>query len=279
MSNPLKLIVIVGSTASGKSELAVKIAEKFNGEIISADSRQIYRGLDIGTGKVTGAWSHAPVIPADAGIQGIKNKESGFPIKACPRPDRGSGMTKQNNREVFLYKNIPHHCIDCVSPKKIFTVAEYKKCAEAGIKDIAARGKLPIMAGGTGFWIDAVAYNMQFPRVPPNDALRKRLKKKSADKLFEMLKHSDPERAKTIDKKNPRRLIRAIEIALALGKVPRMMRASPYRILWIGLKKSPEELKKKISARLRARIKQGMIREGERLRKQGISWKRLYELG
>ena len=93
-----KIIVIVGPTASGKSALAVRMARKFNGEIISADSRQVYRGLDIGTGKVTGAWHHAPVIPAQAGIQRIKNSKAGFPIR--------SGMTTQRNKKVFIYKNI-----------------------------------------------------------------------------------------------------------------------------------------------------------------------------
>lgn len=260
-----KLIVIIGPTSSGKSELAVQLAKKFNGEIISADSRQVYRGLDIGTGKVKGKWRFLPFIPAQAGIQ------TGFPIK--------SGMTTHTSKKVFIYKNIPHYCIDCVPPQKTFTVAEYKKCAESAIQDITNRGKLPILVGGTGFWIDAAAYNMNFPYVPPNQELRRRLEKKSAKELFATLTQLDSDRAKTIDQKNPRRLIRAIEIASVLGTVPRLERSSPYHILWIGLKKSPEDLKKRIRARLRARIKQGMVAETKRLRKQGVPWKRFYELG
>ncbi|MBI2639927.1 MAG: tRNA (adenosine(37)-N6)-dimethylallyltransferase MiaA [Candidatus Sungbacteria bacterium] len=178
-----KLIVIIGPTASGKSELAVRLAKKFSGEIISADSRQVYRELDIGTGKVPGKWRQKP--------------------------------------KVFVYKAIPHYCIDFVSPKRVFTAADFKKCAEGAIQDINRRGKIPVMAGGTGFYIDAVLYENLLPNVPPNKTLRNTLSQKSARKLFMLLKRLDPERAKNIDRKNPRRLIRAIEIAKALGRVPK----------------------------------------------------------
>lgn len=178
-----------------------------------------------------------------------------------------------------MYKGIFHHCIDFVSPQKIFTVSEYKKCAESAIQDIVNREKLPILVGGTGFWIDAVAYDMQFPRVPPNKKLRRRLEKKSAEELFEILKTLDSERAQSIERRNTRRLIRAIEIASSLGKVPHIRRFSPYKTLWIGIKKSGDMLKKRIHARLRARMKQGMVAEAKRLQRQELPWRRFYELG
>lgn len=233
MKKKTKLIVIVGPTASGKSDLAIAIAKKIGGEIISADSRQIYRGLDIGTGKITA-------------------KEM---------------------------RGVPHYCLDIVSPKKQYSVAEYAERATRAIKDIQHRGKIPILAGGTGFWIDAVVYNMQLPNVPPNKKLRTQLEKKSSAILLRMLKNLDPDRAKTIEQKNPRRLIRAIEIARAIGKTPRLQKKSPYNVCWIGIARTSDELKKRIHARLKKRLRQGMIAEAKHLREKGLPWKRFYELG
>ena len=228
-----KIIVILGPTASGKSDLAVELAEKFNGEIISADSRQLYKGMDIGTGKIT-------------------KKEM---------------------------RGIPHHLLDVVSPKTKFDVARYQKLAHKKIADILKRGKLPIVCGGTGLYIKAIVENPRYPDVPPDWKLRKKLEKLSAEKLFSMLKKLDRARAKTIDGKNPHRLIRAIEIAKQIGKVPPKKDYPKYDALLIGIKKSPDELEKAIAARLHKRIRQGMIAEVRKLHKQGISWKRLEELG
>jgi tRNA dimethylallyltransferase len=251
-----KIIVILGPTASGKSELAVKIAKKFtphllkiksagfNGfEIISADSRQIYKGLDIGSGKIT-------------------KKEM---------------------------QGVPHHLLDIASPKRVFTVAQYQKLAKKALKDILKKGKLPIICGGTGFYIDALIYDYQFPRVPPQPKLRKQLEKKSTEELFAQLQKLDPERAKNIDKHNRRRLIRALEIVMTTGKpVPRLNNisvnqrksATALTVLKIGIKKSPEKLKKLIKKRLLKRLKMGMIEEVEKLHyQQGLSWKRLDDLG
>lgn len=247
-----KVIVIVGPTASGKSELAVKLAKKFNGEIISADSRQVYRGLDIGTGKVPGAWrAPSTIIP----------------------------LRSYKNDGKFFYKGIPHYCIDFVSPKRTFTAAEYKKCAEAAITDIASRGKIPILVGGTGFWIDAVIYDINFPQVPPNKKLRRRLEKKSAAELLKILQRVDPERAKTVEQKNPRRIVRAIEIAQTLGKVPKIKRRSPYNALWIGLKPSYKLLSYKIKGRVKEMLRRGLPRETKKLLKRGVSRKRIKEFG
>lgn len=254
-----KLIVVVGPTASGKSELAVQIAKKIGGEIISADSRQVYRGLDIGTGKVTGKWQSA-------------NGKAQY-------ADKKRFAIRDLRSAVFMYKNIPHYCIDFVDPKKQYSAAEFKTCAKRAIDDTARRGKTPIIAGGTGFWIDAVVYDMHLPEVPPNEALRKKLAKKSAAELFLLLKKLDPERAKTIEQKNPRRIIRAIEIARALGKVPSINKKSPYQAFWIGIRPKPEVLKRRIKKRLISRMRAGMIEEARKLRRHGLPWKRFYELG
>ena len=173
-SNPNKVIVILGPTASGKSDVAIKLAQKYDGEIISADSRQIYRGMDIGTGKVT--------------------------------------LAEQ--------KMAVHHLLDVVSPNDEFNISHFKKLAGKMIDDILKRGKLPIICGGTGFWIKSVVDNVELPEVKPDLDLRKKLDKESAEKLFLILKKLDPERAKNIDAKNKVRLIRAIEIYKKLGKVP-----------------------------------------------------------
>jgi len=229
-----KLIVILGPTASGKSEMAVRIAKKFNGEIISADSRQVYKGMDIGTGKVT-------------------KKEM---------------------------KGIPHYLLDVVSPKKRFTVVQYRKLALKAIDKIFKKGKIPILCGGTGFYIQAVVDGITIPEVVPNWKLRKKLEKKTAEELYKILKKLDPQRAKKIEKKNPRRLIRAIEIAIKIGSVPILKKKPlPYPVLMIGIKKEKEELKKLIRKRLLKRLKKGMIKEVKKLHKKGVSWKRLEEFG
>jgi tRNA dimethylallyltransferase len=254
-SRKQKLIAVVGPTASGKSELAVALAKKFNGEIISVDSRQVYLGMNIGTGKVEGGWR-----------QKIKNQKSKIKI------------TNQNSK-IFIYKKIPHWCIDFVSPKQQYSIAKYQQCANEAIRDIASRGKVPILCGGTGFWIDAVIYDITLPNVPPDKKLRRKLAKKSAKELLAILKKLDPARAKTIEQKNPRRIIRAIEIARSLGKVPKLKKRQRYQTLWLGIKKPREELRDLIALRLQKRLKQGMIREVQRLVRNGVSHKRLQELG
>jgi len=226
-------IVIVGPTSSGKSALAVALAKKFNGEVISADSRQVYKGLNIGTGKIT-------------------------------------------EREM---KGVPHHLLDVANPKKLFTAHDFVKIGRNKIKDIARRGKLPIIAGGTGFYIDALVGRIVLPDVPINRRLRKELEKKTAVELFAMLKKKDSRRASEVDPKNPHRLIRALEVVQALGKVPRVQSKVLYDMLWLGIEAPRETLEKKIRARLRARVKQGMISETKKLRKAGLSLKRMEALG
>ncbi len=228
-----KLLIIVGPTSSGKSALAVELARKFRGEVISADSRQVYKGLDIGTGKIT-------------------------------------------KREM---RGIPHHLLDVVSPKKVFTAHDYRIHATHAVAQVACMGKLPIICGGTGFYIDALVGRIALPDVPANPALRARLEKKSARMLFAMLKKKDPRRAKMIDPRNPRRLIRALEISYALGKNPVPNKDLRYDALWIGLAPTMKELKEKIAIRLFARIRGWMIVEARQLHRDGLSYKRMEELG
>jgi tRNA dimethylallyltransferase len=229
-----KVIVILGQTTSGKSALAVRLARIFGGEVISSDSRQVYKGLDIGTAKIT------------------------------PKEMRG----------------VPHHLIDIANPKKQFTVAQFKKLAEKKIKEILGRKKIPILCGGTGFYIDAVTKNIVLPKVPPDKKLRKDLGKENAEHLLKILKKLDATRAKTVDPKNKVRIIRAIEIAKYLGKVPSLeSKPSIYEFLKIGLKLPEEKLKRKIKAGLKKRIRGGMAVELYALRQRGVPWKRFMELG
>ncbi|OGM96234.1 MAG: tRNA (adenosine(37)-N6)-dimethylallyltransferase MiaA [Candidatus Yanofskybacteria bacterium RIFCSPHIGHO2_02_FULL_38_22b] len=231
-----KIIVIVGPTASGKSDLAIKLARKYHGEIISADSRQVYLGMNIGTGKVT-------------------KKEQ---------------------------KIVKHYLLDAVSPKKQFTADAFKKLGEKASQEITAKHKIPIIVGGTGFYIDILLDRMAVAEVPPNKNIRTKLEKQSAEQLFKQLQKLDPRRAKNIDKHNKRRLVRSLEIVLITGKLvpPKQtynIQHTTYNILWIGLRS--KNLEKRIKIRLDKRLSQGMIREVERLHQQGVSWKRLDDFG
>lgn len=229
-----KLIVILGPTASGKTGLSIKLAKKFGGEVISADSRQIYKGMDIGTGKIT-----------KKDMQGI-----------------------------------PHHLLDVANPKRRFSVVQYQKLALRAIKNIQKRGKVPFLVGGTGFYIQSIIDGIIIPKVKPDWKLRQKLEKLTTDELFKKLEKLDPKRAKLIDKQNPRRLIRALEIIITTKKpVPELKTNNQFDILEIGITKSPAELKNLIHERLMTRLKNNaMINEVKRLRKS-LSWKRLEEFG
>lgn len=228
-----KLIVILGQTASGKTSLSLSLAKKFGGEIISADSRQVYKGLDIGSGKVT-------------------KKEMG---------------------------KIKHHLLDVASPKKVFTVAQFQKQATKAILQIQKKNQIPFLVGGTGFYIQSIVDGIVIPEVPPNQKLRAKLYKKSPAQLFLMLKKLDPARAKTIDAKNPARLVRAIEIAQHTKKPIAPLKKNPqFETLQLGIKKPKEVLKKLIATRLQKRLK-GIILEVKKLHRNGLSFKRLEEFG
>ena len=246
-----KLLIILGPTAVGKSFLAVELAKQFNGEIISADSRQVYRGLNIGTGKIT--------------------------------------ATEMSG--------VPHHLLDVVDPSERFSVADFVKLAKVAITDISSRGKLPIMCGGTGFYIQALVDGITLPEVPPNEELRAELEAKELPELAQKLESLDPCRAADMqangDIKNKRRVIRALEIIDELGEVPPLSDTTTvnysgdigmYDPLFIGLTLPPDQLREKIRTRLISRIDTGMIEEAETLHQAppvgiNLSWERMDELG
>ncbi len=228
------LLAIVGPTASGKSRLAVSLAKRFNGEVISADSRQVYRGLDIGSGKIT-----------RRAMQGV-----------------------------------PHHLLNVASPRRTFSVAQYQRLALKALKGIWQRGKLPILCGGTGFYIDSVLKGTALPNVKPNLALRQTLEHKTTAELVKMLRRLDSKRAKGIDIHNRRRLVRAIEIATATGKVKTVSYHPPTtNVLILSLKPRASTLRRLITKRLKSRLHQGLIAEVRTLHHSGLSWDRLASLG
>lgn len=240
------MICVVGPTASGKSELAVKLAKRHGGEIISADSRQIYKGMDIGSGKVAGKW------------------------------------VAKNGKKVFVYNSVPHYLIDEASPRTQYSVAKFQGKAKKILEDISKRGKVAIICGGTAQWVDAIALQQALPVVPPDFKLRRQLGKLTTEQMFVMLKKLDSARASNIDPKNPRRLIRALEIVMSTGKpVPKLSEPAEtqFEVLWVGLNPDSETLELKIKKRLGERLKQGMVKEVEKLHKAGLTWKKLESFG
>jgi len=228
-----KIIALVGPTASGKTSLAIELAKKYNGEVISVDSRQIYKTLDIGTEKIT------------------KEEMDG----------------------------IAHHMIDIVNPEDSFSVQEFQTMAQDTIKDILSRNKLPILAGGSGQYMDAVLYDSQFPVVPANEQLREDLEDVPTTALFKILQTQDPARAETIDPSNKRRLIRALEIIEVLGKVPEQTKGELlYNTLYLGIAVSRDEIREKITARLSETLEKGLIDEVKELREK-VDDRRLDEFG
>lgn len=242
-TSPQKILVIVGPTASGKSELGVELAKKFQGEIISADSRQVYRGMDIGTGKVQlTASSHKPTA--------------------------------------LSYKGIPHHLIDVADPNEDFNVSSFVTIAKEKIEEIGAHENLPIIVGGTGFWVNSLVFGYELPDVVPNKELRDELETHTVEELFEQLQKLDTSRAKHIDKHNKRRLIRALELVMTTGEpIPELKSESQYDALWIGIKIEKDELDARIGKRLKQWLKDGLIEETKELHESGVSWPRLESLG
>ncbi|MCX6760469.1 MAG: tRNA (adenosine(37)-N6)-dimethylallyltransferase MiaA, partial [Candidatus Nealsonbacteria bacterium] len=199
-----------------------------------ADSRQVYKGMDIGTGKIT-------------------KKEM---------------------------KGIPHHLLDIASPNVRFTVTKFKELGKKAILNIIKKNKLPFIVGGTGFYIDSLINDNFIPEVKPDWKLRKKLEKLTNQQLFARLKKLDKRRAKNIDRNNPRRLIRAIEIVLKTKMPVPLIKApqSKYNVLFLGIKRDKEELKKLIHKRLIERLNAGMLNEAKKLRKT-ISFKKMEEFG
>ncbi len=216
-----KLVVILGPTAAGKTSLSIKLAKKFKGEVVSADSRQVYKEMDIGTGKIT------------------KKEMAG----------------------------IAHYLLDVISPKTKFSVSQYQKKAFEAIDKITDKGKLPFLVGGSPFYIYSVVEGWQFPEMKNNQKLRKELEKQTVAQLFEILKKIDPARAQTIESKNKRRLVRAIEIAKTLGKVPKLKKNPRYDCLILGINPVKEKLEEKIYQRVDKMVQLGLEKEARHLPK------------
>lgn len=235
-----KILVVCGPTATGKTSLAISLAQKFKGELVSADSKQVYKGLDIGTGKD---------IPPDF-------RKKGF----------------------YEYKGIRVWGYDLIGPKGQFSVSQFVAFARAKIREILRKGRLPILVGGTGLYIKAMVDGISTVEIPKKEALRKNLAGKETRELFEMLAQLDPIKAGSLnvsDIKNPRRLIRAIEIAtwkLEFGAVPHR-RARVYKdVLFIGLSAPKEVLSRKIEERVGVRLRSGIEKEISSLLKSGVAW-------
>lgn len=232
--NKPKVVVIAGPTASGKTGIAIELAKRFNGEVISADSRQVYKGMDIGTAKVT---------------------------------------TEEMD-------GVPHHLLDVANPNDTYTAADFKKDGTKAIDDILSRNKLPIIAGGTFLYIDILLGKTELPNTPPNKALRTKLENKKTTELLTILEELDPERAANIDQENPRRLIRAIEVATALGKVPvNKTKESKYNTLTIALSVDMDSHRDTLRQRVIERVDDGMVSEVEELLESGVTHDRLEDLG
>lgn len=218
------VLVLVGPTAVGKSELAIKLAQKLNGEIISADSMQVYREMDIGTAKPS-----------------------------------------QYEQEL-----IPHHLIDIVDPNERFNVADYVRLAESKIEEIVARNRLPIIAGGTGLYINALFDGFLFPDSGADPTLRKQLQQQAKDvpeSLHKQLIEIDPESAKRLHPNDHRRIIRALEVYHTTGKTITELQSKmevherKYRPIFIGLNRERTKLYQRIETRVDQMIKMGLVNE------------------
>jgi tRNA dimethylallyltransferase len=235
----IKLLIVCGPTATGKTALGLRLAKKFNGEIISADSRQVYKDMDIGTGK---EW--------------------------------GEGV------QIYGY--------DLATPNEEYSVSQFLKFASKKIKEISKKGKLPIVVGGTGFYIKGLIDGIPTADVPRNNDLRDRLEKISVADLYESLSQLDSVKAASLnssDKKNPRRLVRAIEVAQYLLDHPQSASVSPAAdikdVLIIGLTSERSALFSNIEKRVEERVNSGMKEEIKKLLEKGISWhdQAMYSLG
>jgi tRNA dimethylallyltransferase len=227
-----RLVAIVGPTGIGKSRLALHLANHFNGEIVGADSRQVYRHLDIGTAK--------------------------------PTP-----------QELAL---VPHHLIDIVNPDEDFNLAQYLQLADRAIEDIFNRGRLPFLVGGTGLYVKAVLEGWRLPGVSPDREFRYNREKKasegSIDELYNELVIADPDAAAKIDRRNVRRVIRALEVHAKAGKAFSQIgsKQTPvFKPFIIGLTTDRIELYRMVDRRVDEMIERGLVREVENLQKMGFS--------
>jgi len=242
-----KLLIICGPTATGKSALAIRLAKKYNGEIVSADSRQVYKKLNIGTGKD---------LPKNAKFK-FRNKEMG-------------GSYCVNGISVWGY--------DLVEPSQEFSVSLFVQYSKTVIADLWKRKKLPILTGGTGFYIKAISDGIETVRIPKNAKLRQSLVGKSREELFDILANFDTIKAASLnlsDRNNPRRLVRAVEVANWLA-ITHSQTQKPVKfkadVLFVGLTAPKELLAKRIDERVDKRVRRGVEEEVKRLIGEKVTW-------
>ncbi len=240
-----RLIAIVGPTATGKTALAVRLAERLAGEVIGADSRQLYRGMDIGTAKPTAEERERP---------------DGRPLRAS-----ASGRVR-------------HHLIDVAEPDETFNLGRYLDLADDALQDCWSRGVVPLLVGGTGQYIWALLEGWQVPRVPPDRRLRAELEEKAeregVERLAEELAQVDPETAARIDQRNVRRIIRALEVFRVTGRplsAWQARRQPEFAATIIGLDCPRDELYRRIDARVDAMLAAGLVDEVQGLIDSGYS--------
>jgi len=229
-----KVIVICGPTASGKTDLSIALAKKFNGEIINADSRQIYKEMDIATAK--------PELIVYEGK--------------------------------IMVDGVEHYLLDVVNLDENFTLSDYKEQTQKAIKNILKKGKVPFLVGGTGLYIWSIVDNLEIPRVEPNLALRKELEDKTPEERLALLKENDPESYDKIDLNNSRRVIRALEVVLSTGEsfLKQQKKGKPFlNVLQLGIKIDKENLYDRINRRCEQMIESGLVQEAKKLA-QKYSW-------
>ena len=234
-----KVLCIVGPTSSGKTSLSLKLTHQFQGEIINADARQIYRGFDIGTGKPKGEW------------------------------------LTNGGRMVYSVEGIDHYLIDHLAPEQSSTAAEWKVEAMNCIQGIKERNHLPIIVGGTGLYIQSLIDNYDMPAVAPQPEMRERMAMMSLEDLVKELQEVDPMSMETVDLKNPRRVMRAIEVARMTGESFREQRKKHAAVvdpLFIGIERNPEELRERINQSIDRMLAAGWIEEVKALHEKGVAW-------
>ena len=234
MKSKPKIICLIGPTASGKTELALKLCKKFQGFVISADSRQIYKGMNIGTAKPHGV----------------------------------------NKNDVYYVENIPHYLMNIINPDQEFTLSDWQKKTKDIIHKHANKNskyEIPIIVGGTGLYISSIVNNYQLPSGKINQKTRIKLQKENINELLKKLEKLDSDTFAVIDKKNKRRIVRALEYVLTNNKSFLKNTKSgnaPFAILQIGINLTREELHKRIDKRVNKMIAGGLINETEGLLKK-----------
>jgi tRNA dimethylallyltransferase len=228
---PKPIIIIMGPTASGKTTLSLELAEQLNAEIISADSRQIYFGLNIGTDKIVARKSIASA-----------------------------------HDDAIFFNDIPHYLIDILTPDQVYSAADFQKDAKKIAMKIQAQNKIPLVVGGTGFYVRAMTGDTLLSSTPPNPEFRAWAEKQTLEKLAKELTRKDPVAAARIDLRNPRRVLRALEIAQnPIPKSENLSTNNEQKIIKIAIDRQPDDLRKTIENRIDSQLNRGLVEEVQKL--------------